>query len=51
MSEAQKTAYYESLLANAPTAKVISISPSRHYVMFDQPVKFQRVLDDFLKSL
>ena len=51
MSEAQKTAYYESLLANAPTAKVVSISPSRHYVMFDQPVKFQRVLDDFLKSL
>ncbi|MEO8999377.1 MAG: alpha/beta hydrolase [Rhodanobacter sp.] len=51
MSEAQKTAYYQSLLANAPNAKVVSISPSRHYVMLDQPVKFQQVLDNFLKSL
>lgn len=51
MSEAQKTAYYQSLLANAPNAKVVSISPSRHFVMLDQPEKFQRVLDDFLKSL
>ena len=51
MSEAQKTAYYQSLLANAPNAKVVSISPSRHYVMLDQPAKFQQVLDDFLKSL
>jgi pimeloyl-ACP methyl ester carboxylesterase len=51
MSEAQKTAYYESLLAGAPQAKVVSISPSRHYVMLDQPAKFQQVLDDFLKSL
>jgi pimeloyl-ACP methyl ester carboxylesterase len=50
MSEAQKTAYYQSLLANAPNAKVVSISPSRHYVMLDQPAKFQRVLDDFLKT-
>ena len=51
MSEAQKMAYYQSLLANAPNAKVVSISPSRHFVMLDQPVKFQQVLDDFLKSL
>lgn len=51
MSEAQKTAYYQSLLANAPNAKVVSISPSRHFVMLDQPAKFQQVLDDFLKSL
>lgn len=51
MSEAQKAAYYEGLLANAPNATVVSISPSRHYVMLDQPAKFQRVLDDFLKSL
>jgi pimeloyl-ACP methyl ester carboxylesterase len=51
MSEAQKTAYYQSLLANAPKAKVLSISPSRHFVMLDQPVKFQQALDGFLKSL
>jgi pimeloyl-ACP methyl ester carboxylesterase len=48
MSEAQKTAYYQSLLSNAPDAKVVSISPARHYVMLDQPAKFQRVLDGFL---
>ncbi|HEV2682426.1 MAG TPA: alpha/beta hydrolase [Rhodanobacter sp.] len=49
-SEAQKTAYYQSLLADAPNAKVVSISPSRHFVMLDQPVKFQQALDDFLKT-
>jgi pimeloyl-ACP methyl ester carboxylesterase len=51
MSEAQKTAYYRGLLAGAPNAKVVSISPARHYVMFDQPVKFQQTLDAFLQSL
>lgn len=51
MSEAQKTGYYQSLLANAPNAKVVSISPSRHFVMLDQPAKFQQALDNFLKSL
>jgi pimeloyl-ACP methyl ester carboxylesterase len=42
VSEAQKTAYYQSLLANAPNAKVVSISPARHFVMLDQPVKLQQ---------
>lgn len=51
MSEAQKTAYYESLLAGAPQAKVVSIAPSRHFVMLDQPATFQRTLDGFLASL
>lgn len=51
MTEEQKAAYYQSLLANAPNAKVVSISPSRHFVMLDQPEKFQQVLDAFLKSL
>jgi pimeloyl-ACP methyl ester carboxylesterase len=51
MSEARKTAYYESLLAGAPQASVVSISPSRHFVMLDQPAKFQRTLEGFLASL
>jgi pimeloyl-ACP methyl ester carboxylesterase len=51
MSEAQKAGYYQSLLSNAPNAKVVSIAPSRHFVMLDQPVKFQQALADFLKSL
>ncbi|MEO8779259.1 MAG: alpha/beta hydrolase [Rhodanobacter sp.] len=51
MTAAQKVAYYQSLLANAPNAKVVSIAPSRHYVMLDQPVKFQQALDRFLQGL
>jgi pimeloyl-ACP methyl ester carboxylesterase len=50
-SEAQKAAYYQSLLADAPHAKVVSIAPSRHFVMLDQPAKFQQALDGFLKAL
>lgn len=51
MGEAQKTAYYQSLLANAPDAQVVSIAPSRHYAMLDQPAKFQQVLDGFLARI
>lgn len=51
MSEQQKTDYYKSLLANAPNAKVASISPARHVVMLDQPAKFQQVLGDFIASV
>lgn len=51
MSEAQKTAYYRSLLAGAPHAKVVSIAPARHFVMLDQPEKFQQTLDAFLTDL
>lgn len=51
MSEGDKAAYYASLLANAPQARVVSIAPARHFVMLDQPARFQQALDDFLKSL
>jgi pimeloyl-ACP methyl ester carboxylesterase len=51
LSEAQKTAYYESLLAGAPHAKVVSIAPARHFAMLDQPAKFQHELDEYLKTL
>ena len=50
-SEEQKVAYYQALLVNAPNAKVVSISPARHFAMLDQPAKFQQTLDDFLKTL
>ena len=50
MSEAQKAAYCQSPLANVSNAKVVSIASSRHYVMLDQPLPFQQVLDGFLKS-
>lgn len=51
MSEAGNVAYHQSLLADAPNAKVISISPSRHFVMLDQPEKFRLALAAFLQSL
>ncbi len=51
MSEAQKTAYYQELLAGAPDATVLSISPARHFVMLDQPVRFREALLDFLQAL
>ena len=49
--EAQKAAYYQGLLADAPNARVVSISPSRHFTMLDQPERFKQVLDGFLRSL
>ncbi|MGH8162054.1 MAG: alpha/beta fold hydrolase [Gammaproteobacteria bacterium] len=51
MTGEQKTKYYESLLAGAPHAKVVSISPARHFVMFDQPKQFQAALTTFLVGL
>lgn len=47
---AQKADYYRSLLVNAPNARVASIAPSRHFVMLDQPAKFEQVLQSFLQS-
>jgi pimeloyl-ACP methyl ester carboxylesterase len=51
MTEADKTAYYEKLLQGVPHAKVVSISPSRHFVMLDQPQKFMQAVDRFLATL
>ncbi len=51
MTEVQKTAYYQGLLAGAPDATVLSISPARHFVMLDQPARFKDALDDFLQAL
>lgn len=50
-TEAQKSAFWKSLLGDAPHATVVSIAPSRHFAMFDQPQQFQQALDGFLKSL
>lgn len=50
-TEAEKTAYYRQQLAGAPDARVLSISPSRHCVMFDQPEKLDAAIADFLRRL
>ncbi len=44
----QKVQYYGTLLAGAPKLQVVSISPARHFAMFDQPEQFFAILDGFL---
>ncbi len=39
---------YKSAYAAAPTVKVVEIAPSLHFIMFDQPAKFDAALDAFL---
>ena len=47
-TEAEKADYYRSLLAGVPKLDVVTIAPARHFVMLDQPERFQKALDDFL---
>jgi len=51
VDEARKTGYYRVLLAGVERLDVVSISPSRHFVMFDQPEKFAVALDRALESM
>ena len=48
VDEAGKTDYYRMLLAGIEQLDVVSISPARHFVMFDQPEKFAAALDEAL---
>jgi pimeloyl-ACP methyl ester carboxylesterase len=43
-----KLAAYARWVAKVPNAKVILITPSRHFVMFDQPVNFEQDLETAL---
>ena len=45
------TGYYTSLMAGTPKVQVVSIAPSRHFVMFDQPDMLADALRGFLKTL
>jgi pimeloyl-ACP methyl ester carboxylesterase len=51
VDEAGKTAYYRSLLTGIEKLDVMSISPARHFVMFDQPEKFAAALDQALANM
>jgi pimeloyl-ACP methyl ester carboxylesterase len=51
VDEAGKTRYYRALLAGIERLEVVSISPARHFVMFDQPEKFAAALDHALASM
>lgn len=48
---ARKTGYYRMLLGGVGKLDVVSISPARHFVMFDQPEKFAEALDRALASM
>ncbi len=48
---AQKQTYYQSLFAGDPTAQVIMIDDSRHFVMLDQPVRLFAAIDAFLAAV
>ena len=49
-TEAQKRAAYVRWAAHAPNSEVIVIANSRHFVMFDQPQKFEDALDQALSK-
>jgi pimeloyl-ACP methyl ester carboxylesterase len=51
VDENGKTGYYRVLLSGVPQLEVVSISPARHFVMFDQPAKFATTLDTALAKL
>jgi pimeloyl-[acyl-carrier protein] methyl ester esterase len=43
-------AMYKAAYAAAPTVKVVEVAPSLHFIMFDQPAKFDAALDNFLAN-
>jgi len=51
INEEAKTNYYRMLLGGIEKLDVLSISPARHFVMFDQPEKFAATLDQALAKM
>jgi pimeloyl-ACP methyl ester carboxylesterase len=51
MTEQARADYYNALLQGAPHASVVTIAPSRHFVMFDQPAKLADTIRAFLAKL
>jgi pimeloyl-ACP methyl ester carboxylesterase len=51
VDEAGKTNYYRMLLGGIDKLDVVSISPARHFVMFDQPELFAKALDQALAKM
>lgn len=50
-TQEQTLAFYKSLVAGAPKATVVAITPSRHFVMLDQPESFYKAVTQFLASI
>jgi pimeloyl-ACP methyl ester carboxylesterase len=51
VNEEAKTNYYRMLLGGIEKLEVLSVSPARHFVMFDQPEKFAATLDQALANI
>ena len=51
MDEAGKAAYYKSLMQGTPDVTVKTVSPARHFAMFDQPQLVAAAIDAYLKAL
>ena len=51
LDEAGKANYYRGLMSGVADLEVVSVSPARHFVMFDQPERFAAALDAALAKL
>jgi pimeloyl-ACP methyl ester carboxylesterase len=51
VNEDGKTNYYRMLLGGIEKLEVLSVSPARHFGMFDQPEKFSATLDQALVKI
>lgn len=49
-SEDEKAAYYRTLLAGVPHLQVVTVSPARHFAMYDQPDRLFTLVDAFLRQ-
>jgi len=48
-SEAQVTALYTTAYASMPNLHLVRIDNSRHFIMYDQPIAFDKAIQTFLK--
>ena len=51
IDESGKAAYYKSLMQGTPNLTVKTVSPSRHFAMFDQPQMVADAIQAYLKAL
>lgn len=51
LTESAKRAYYASLMEGTPKVEVVTVSPARHFAMFDQPQKVADAIRAYLKAL
>lgn len=51
LDEAGKAAYYKLLMQGTPNLTVRTVSPARHFAMFDQPQLVSDAIGEYLKTL